>query len=263
MNRRAFLGAAAGAVVGGRRLVRIGARDQIGSIGLALSTVRDPFARDPEATMAAVAAIGYRDVELYELYGPRGWPAPRLRLALDRAGLVARTVHVTTPLLYRGLDRHAAVAASLGCAYIVCAQIDPDERRATRDWHELAAMLNHAGETARQAGGLRLAYLNHDYDVTPVDGQAPADILLDETDPSLVWFERDARAVGTAASLTSHGSRFFALRLGGGGDPTDTLVLAAAHAAGVERYFVAIDHPTSPPIDSARQAYTSLRQLRW
>jgi sugar phosphate isomerase/epimerase len=224
---------------------------QWGPIGLQLSTVRDAFVRDPEGTLAAVAAIGYRDVELYELYGPRGCPAPRLRAALDQAGLTARAVRVPTALLYRGLDRHAAVAASLGCSYIVCSQLDPDERRGLRDWHELAAVFNNA-----RAGGVRVAYLSHDYDFAPVDGQAPFDILLAETDPSRVWFELDARVGDPTAYLRSHPGRFFALDLGG--DQPDARLMAAAHRARVERYFVA-----SPSLDTARGAYAALRQLRW
>jgi sugar phosphate isomerase/epimerase len=260
MNRRDFLGTTAGTLLGAPYLR--GGRDQLESIGLQLSTVHDTFARDPEGTLAGVAAVGYRDVELSELYGPPGCPAPRLRAALDRSGLVARAVHLPTPLLYRGLDRHADVAASLGCTYLVCSHIDPDERRALRDWHELAAMFNRAAETARRAGhGLRVAYHNHDYELARADGQVPYDILLAETDPALVWFELDARVGDPIAYLAAHRGRFFALHVGG--DQTDTRLLAAARGAGVERYFVALDNPPSPSIDSARRAYASLRRLRW
>ncbi|HWZ60192.1 MAG TPA: hypothetical protein VNW46_14540 [Gemmatimonadaceae bacterium] len=261
MNRRDFLGAAASTLIAGPRLFETGG-DQLQPIGLQLSTVHDTFTRDPEGTLAAVAAVGYRDVELYELYGPRGWDAKRLRAALDRTGLVARAVHVPTSLLYRGLERHAAVAASLGCTYIVCSHIDPDERRAVRDWHELAAVFNRAGETARRAGGgLRVAYHNHDYELASVDRQVPYDILLAETDPSLAWFELDARLGNPSAYLAAHRGRFFALHVGG--EQVDPRLLAAARGALVERYFVEINDPPSPSIDSARRAYVALRQMRW
>jgi sugar phosphate isomerase/epimerase len=260
MNRRDFVGATAAALIGGPPLLGAG-RDQLGSIGLQLSTVRDVFAHDPDGTLATVATVGYRDVELYELYGPRGWSAPRLRAALDRNGLVAWAVHVPTPLLYRGLERHADLAASLGCTYLVCSHLDPDERRTLGDWHELAAVFNRAGETARRsAGGLRVAYHGQDYDLAPVSAHVPYDILLAETDPSLVWFEMDARMGDPVAYLTAHRGRFFALHLGA---QTDTRLLAAARSAGVERYFVEIDNPGSSSMDSARRAYASLRQLRW
>jgi sugar phosphate isomerase/epimerase len=221
-----------------------------------MASVQDEFVRNPEGTLAAVAAIGYREVELPELYGPPGCPAPRLRSALDRAGLTARAVYVSTALLYRGLERHAEVAASVGCSYLVCANLDPDERRTLGDWHELAGVFNRAGQTARRSGGLHVAYLGHDYDLAPVDGQVPYEILLAETDPALVWFEMDARLGDARTYLDRHRGRFFALHVGG--DGVDPRVLSSARAAGVERYVVALDHPQPPTLDAARRAHDSL-----
>jgi sugar phosphate isomerase/epimerase len=218
--------------------------EQVFNFGLQMGSVQAEFGRDPEGTLAAVAAVGYRDVELPELYGPRGCPAPRLRSALDHAGLSARSVYVPTALLYRGLERHAAVAASLGCTYLVCANLDPDERRTPGDWHELAGVFNRAGETARHTAGLRVAYLGSD------------EILLAETDPALVWFELDARAADPRPSLEKHRGRFFALHIGGGG--IDPPLLAASQAAGVQRYFVTLDHPAPPALDAVRQAYRAI-----
>lgn len=252
MRRREFLGAAAGALLAGPRLLTAERAERgrpLFAIGLQMASVQDEFARDPEGTLAAVAAMGYRDVELPELYGPRGCPAPRLRAALDRAGLTARAAYVSTALLYRGLERHAAVAASLGCTYLVCANLDPDERRTLGDWHELAGVFNRAGATARQNAGLRVAYLEHNYDLTPVDGQVPYEILLAETDPALVWFQMDARLGDPRPFLDKHRGRFCALHVGG--DEVDPVVRASAHAAGVERCVVALDHPTPYALRSA------------
>src|SRR5262249_43500370 len=139
------------------------------SIGLELTAY-------DEATLSAVAAIGYRDVAVNDLY------APSLRESLSRAGLTASTVHVTTPLLYRGIDRHLAVAAALGCRYFVCGRIDPEERRTQQDWHELSALFNRSGQAAQKAG-LRFGYR--------VQG-AEIDVMMKETDPALVWFEGPA-----------------------------------------------------------------------
>jgi hypothetical protein len=152
--------------------------------------------------------MGYRDVAINDLY------APGLRAALEQAGLSASAVHVTTPLLYRGLDRHLGVAASLGCRYFVCGRVDPEERRTQQDWHELAALFNRAGDAARK-GGLRFGYR--------IQG-VEADLLRAETDPALVWFEAKTPV-----------PRCFAIDL----DDTATAdTLRAAKAAGVEHYYV-------------------------
>jgi len=215
VNRRSFIAtsaASAAALVSAtyRRLQSTG-------LGLELTAYDD-------ATLAAVAAIGYRDVAVNDLY------APALRAALKQAGLSASAVHVTTPLLYRGLERHLGVAASLGCRYFVCGRVDPEERRAQQDWHELATLFNRAGETARKAG-LRFAYR--------VVGDE-AGVLLAGTDPTLVWFE-----------TKSPGPRCFAVDLD---DMASAETLRAAKTAGVEHYYV-----QAKSIDDARKRYAALR----
>ncbi|HXB25597.1 MAG TPA: hypothetical protein VNV25_12785 [Gemmatimonadaceae bacterium] len=209
MNRRSFLAASAAVLVSTRYR-----RVQPTALGLELTAYDD-------STLSAVAAIGYRDVAINDLY------APALRAALTRAGLSASAVHVTTPLLYRGLERHLGVAASLGCRYFVCGRVDPEERRTQQDWHELAALFNRAGETTRKAG-LRFAYR--------VVGDE-AGVLLAETDPALVWFE-----------AKTPGPRCFAV------DLDETAGPKAVRAAGVEHYYV-----QAKSIDDARKRYDALR----
>lgn len=216
MNRRSFLGATLAALVTVRRRV-----SQVPSLGIELTAYDD-------STLGAIAAIGYRDVVVDDLY------APALRVGLQRAGLSASAVHVTTPLLYRGLERHLAVAAGLGCRYFVCGRVDPEERRTQQDWHELAALFNRAGDAARKAG-LRFAYR--------VQG-AEIDLMLAETDPALVWFEGSAPR-----------NRFFALDLT---DASGADLVGPARAAGVQHYYV-----QAKSIDAARAAYLSLSRLKF
>lgn len=192
-------------------------RVQSPALGLELTAYDD-------STLSAVAAIGYRDVAINDLY------APALRAALTQAGLSASAVHVTTPLLYRGLDRHLGVAASLGCRYFVCGRVDPEERRTQQDWHELAALFNRAGETARKAG-LRFGYR--------VLGDEVG-VLTAETDPALVWFE-----------VKTPGPRCFAVDLD---ETAGAETLRTARAAGVEHYYV-----QAKSIDEARKRYVALR----
>jgi hypothetical protein len=210
VNRRSFLGATAAALV-----VRW---TRPTPLGIEVSAYDD-------ATLRAIADIGYRDVVLDDLYAIK-------RPALDRAGLSASAVHVTTPLLYRGIDRHLAAAQTLGCRYFVCGHLDPEERRTQQDWHELAALFNRAGDAARKAG------LRFGYQIQADE----ADLMLAETDPTSVWLET-ARA----------GPRCFAVDL----DDTATAeTLRAARSAGVEHYYVQANS-----VDRAKASYTLLRRL--
>jgi sugar phosphate isomerase/epimerase len=218
VNRRSFLGTAAAALV----LRREPRRSQPSALGIEVSMYDD-------ATLRTIAGIGYRDVVLDDLYAVE-------RPALDRAGLSASAVHVTTPLLYRGIDRHLATAHALGCRYFVCGHLDPEEHRTQQDWHELAALFNRAGDTARKAG-LRLGYRIQGDEV---------DLMLAETDPALVWFE--------STDTARVGKRCFAV------DVSDTATadqLRAAKSGGVEHYYV-----QAKSVDGARASYGLLaRQI--
>lgn len=204
MNRRAFIGTMAATLLVPRRTAT--------SLGLEISAYDDSF-------LAAVAGIGYRDVVVNDLY------AHALRAALTRAALTASAVHVTTPLLYRGIERHLAVAKDLGCQYFVCGRLDPEERRTQQDWHELAAVFNRAGEAARHAG-LRFGYR--------VEADE-AGLLVAETDPALVWFE-------AKTSLP----RCFAIDV----DQSAGVV----PRANVERYYV-----QAKSLDDARRSYARFK----
>ena len=210
MNRRTFVGATLAALVTSRRRYR-----QAPSLGIELTAY-------DESTLGALAGIGYRDVVVDDLY------APDLRAALSRAGLKASAVHVTTPLLYRGLERHLGAATALGCRYFVCGRVDPEERRTQQDWHELAALFNRSGDAARKAG-LRFGYR--------VQGPE-LDLMVAETDPALVWFE------GAAPR-----ARFFAMDVS---DATRPDMLRASNS--IEHYYV-----QAKSVDAARQRYESLR----
>ncbi|OYV73350.1 MAG: hypothetical protein B7Z72_02730 [Gemmatimonadetes bacterium 21-71-4] len=92
MERRDFIRTALGAVAGGALLPGLAAAEWPGraarlrAIGLQLYTVRTEMAKDVEGTLAAVAAIGYREVELAGLFGRS---PTDVRAMLDRHGLAA------------------------------------------------------------------------------------------------------------------------------------------------------------------------------
>jgi sugar phosphate isomerase/epimerase len=59
-----------------------------------------------------------------------------------------------------------------------------------QEWKRNADFLNETAARLRRLG-LRLGYHNHNIDFAPISGTSGFDILLTETDPSLVQFEMD------------------------------------------------------------------------
>jgi sugar phosphate isomerase/epimerase len=166
----------------------ISARDlnqKIDSIGLQLYTVRAALEADFDATLARVAAIGYREVEFAGYFGRS---AQQVRALLQRTGLIAPSAHIPLDAIGTGWEGVIENALAIGHRYLVVASAG-----AVADidgYRRIAERFNHAGEVAKKAG-IRFAYHNHDSEFAPLAGELPYDVLLAATDPQYVCFEMD------------------------------------------------------------------------
>lgn len=246
-------------------------------IGLALITVRGLAARDFARTLQAVAKIGYRDLDMYIYEGRR--PAKETRAVLDRAGLTCRSARVATPALYRGWDRSLDAAKELGARWITLANVPYEERLTLRDWHELSELFNRVGEAARQRE-MGFCYHNHDFELQPLEGRVPLDVMLAGTDADLVKLQMDVYWVtkggrDPANEIARLGSRVASLHLKdmdrtpergitsvGAGTIDFARILSAATRVGVADYFVEEDAPADP-LAAARASYTKLSTLQF
>ncbi|MEM1412852.1 MAG: sugar phosphate isomerase/epimerase [Pseudomonadota bacterium] len=155
--------------------------------GIQLYTLRGAMGQDAQATLTALAGMGYANVEFA---GHAGHDPKVLRGWIDDLGLVAPAGHVD-PNEVR-LDPGPAIeaAVTLGHEYIVIAWIPEEQRRTLDDYRRWADVLNRTGEAASTAG-IRMAYHNHDFEFVKLDGMMPQQLLMTETDPGLVDFELD------------------------------------------------------------------------
>ena len=245
------------------------------TIALQLYTLREETARDFLGTLRRVAEIGYRAVE-FAGYGTV--PVPDLRAALDEYGLRAMGAHVPLLAFETRLTDVLADLRRLGCAYAVV-PILPEERRPdAAQAGALADAFNRFGAACR-AEGIAFAYHNHAFEFAPLpggaDGQSLFDVLVAETDPTLVAFELDVYWAAFAgldplALIQRHAGRVPLLHLkdmapdpgradlpvGDGTLPWPD-ILAAGSAAGARWYTVEQDHPRDAFADVER----SLRNL--
>lgn len=241
------------------------------AIGLQLYTVRDLLERDFEGTLAAVAGLGYRQVEFAGIAGP----SPRQTLGiLKRHGLVAPSSHVGGyETLEADLPQFLRDANEREQQFIVCGYIDERWRRSLDDWKRIGQTFNAAAAQARKAG-LGFAYHNHDFEFVPMDGQIPYDVLLAETDPALVRMEMDLYWMAKAkrdpvSCFQRYPGRFPLVHLKdmardgaitevGAGVIDFKRVLGHAALAGISHYFVEQDNPDHP----MASIETSLRYLQ-
>ena len=196
-------------------------------IGLQLFTVRDRFPNDYPGTLLSVAKIGYKEVQPTISYGTH--TLPQIKEYLDRAGLVAPTTHVSPPPgpdLERTLDAYAAIghryttvnlragrggggaaggapgsAPTSAASGAGAAAPAAGEARAPRPApapqtldaaKRTAQQLNDVGRIT-QKHGIKVIVHNHTEEFEPLadSSQRPYDVLLAETDPSLVAMELD------------------------------------------------------------------------
>jgi sugar phosphate isomerase/epimerase len=167
-------------------------------IGLQLYTVRNELFKDVEGTIAKVAGIGYNSVELFgygngKFFGKT--PAEFLAI-LKKNNLKTPSGHYgIDSYLTKGdeddLKKSVAVAAQMGHEFFVIPFLTDNMRTSLDDYKKLAAKFNSAAVIAKSAG-LKLAYHNHDFEFKDWGGgKTGYEVLLKETDPSLVNFEMD------------------------------------------------------------------------
>ena len=281
-------------------------------VGLQLYTLGDEPRADIDATFARLAAIGYRDIELSQLYGRS--PA-QIRAAADRAGLAISAMHLavsTQPVPdpaslmlnsdpQRIADGLGALGARAGVMPIApfppnmkprpgesyMATIPRSFAEAGADhWKRTAALLNERAALLKPLG-VTLGYHNHNFEFAPLGNTTGWEVLMRETDPSLVFVEADVGWVAAAgldpvAFLRRYSGRVrwlhvkdlksetlpnFALSMAptevGSGKQDWARILPAAYRAGVRHFYVEQEPPFAMPrMEAAAKSHAYLAQLR-
>jgi sugar phosphate isomerase/epimerase len=272
------------AAAGGRLLAKAPS-----TLGVQVYTVRDQFAKDPDATIKAIADIGYKEIELVF------WTLDQSVPLAKKYGLAPISIHLDSALLTMGPkadgDGLAATiekARAAGAKYLVVPYVDPKDRpKDAAGLAEFGKKLQAAGEQVTKAG-LGFCYHNHAFEFAPLpDGKRPLDVMLEVCDPKVVKLELDVFWVsitGTdpVAVIKQYSGRISLMHLKdkvkgaptaldemvpketfvevGSGAVDFPAVLAAASAAKVEHYFVEQDH-SPDPIASLKKSYQYLTTL--
>jgi sugar phosphate isomerase/epimerase len=261
-------------------------------IGIQLYTLGPDAEKDLDGTLKAVAAIGYRKVELAGLLG--------------RTARIAHVPGRGGEFSFEGdLGKLAADLRTIGVKTAVMPMMNVPERfgkptaqdflgylkrvaagMTVEDWKANADFLNSKGR-ALKSTGIRVGYHNHNLELAPLGSTNGLEVLLTNTDPSVVTFEVDIGWVAAAgadplAFLAKHKGRLSLMHVKdikagtkpnfsfamdpseiGSGSLDWKRLLPAAYAAGVREFYVEQEPPfTRPRIEAAKLSYDFLSTVR-
>jgi sugar phosphate isomerase/epimerase len=271
-----MLSAAGAGVVGLSGMTRWAhaASGSLERIGVQLYTVRTLMEDDFEATLAAVADVGYHEVEFAGYFGRS---PEQVKAVLEQTGLSAPACHVPIGALRDDLAGTIETVKTIGHEYMVCPWLAPEERGTIEGYRELATFFNEVGTACREAG-VRFAYHNHDFEFFPIDGEVPMDVLLDGTDPDVVEFELDLFWITKGGRdpfeyFERYPGRFPLCHVKdmdeeeamvdvGAGKIDFGSIFASSDQAGLIHYFVEHDSPPDP-LASIGASFAHLESLRF
>jgi sugar phosphate isomerase/epimerase len=157
-------------------------------IAAQLYTVRNLTAVDFAGTLAQVAAIGYRNVELAGFGNLTS--AAEVKRALDSCGLSCISTHNPIESFNDDFDRVLRDNELIGNRTLVVPWLAETLRKSADDWHRFAEFLDETGRRCHQRG-FQLAYHNHAFEFDLAEGKRGIDVLWNGTDPQYVKAELD------------------------------------------------------------------------
>ena len=235
-------------------------------MGLQLFSIRQPLANDVRGTISKVAAIGYEDSETYG-YDPAkgnyyGMSAASFKQLLADNKMITTSGHYdfsqyfnkSQDELMKYTDQCIVGAHALGQKYITWPWLAP-EFRSLENFKALTGKLNAIGERVNKAG-LGFAWHNHDYEFTDYNGETGYNIIMQQTDPTLVKLQLDlywvmhSSKLNPAQLIAKQPGRFVMWHIKdmdkvsrdyselGNGSIDFTVILPEAKTSGLEYYYI-------------------------
>lgn len=169
------------------------------AIGIQLWTLRDTLPKDVKGVLSQVGKAGFTEVETFGYSIDKGFfgtSVHNFKSILDDNGLKATSNHFDFNSMIKDgstdlVKPYIETANYLGSEYVTVPYIVSELRgKSADDYKKLALQINKVGELCK-AGGLKLAYHNHDFEFEKFGSTNGYEVLLDETDKNIVDFELD------------------------------------------------------------------------
>jgi len=249
-------------------------------VGLELYSVRDELKKDPEATVRAVAKMGYQCVEFYGPYFE--WTeaqAKQMRKVMDAVGIHCYSTHNDEDNFSDAKIDHAReLNLMIGSRYMVQAWSDPKPN--LDRWKAVADRLNAAADKL-SSSGLKVGYHNHDAEWKPIDGKRPIEIIASNTSPSIMlqldvgtcleagadpvdWIRANPGRIRSihCKDWSSDPSVGYKTLFGEGKADWKAIFQAAESAGGTEYYLVEQEGSRYPELETAKRCLEAFRSTR-
>lgn len=172
-------------------------------IGLQLYSLRDDIKKDFDKTITDVGAMGYKFIEAASYADGKfyGKTPEEFKAALEAAGLTALSSHTNRPLpidkmesinwdeIWQWWDTCIDAHKAAGMTYVIVPSM-PKEFKKLEVLKAYCDYYNKIGEKCK-AKGLKFGYHNHAFEFVKVEDQMMYDYMIENTDPSLVFFQMD------------------------------------------------------------------------
>jgi sugar phosphate isomerase/epimerase len=197
--------------------------------GIQLYSVRDDMKKDPLATLKALADMGYKYVEHANYINRKfyGYSATEFKKILEGHGLKMRSGHTvmgkehwdTAKKEFTDAWKYTVEdAAIVGQEIVISPWLDESLRKTYDDMLRYMEVFNKSGELCKKSG-MRFGYHNHNFEFSQsLNGKKVYDIILENTDPSLVAQQLDmGNLYGTGADayeiVKKHPGRFLSMHV--------------------------------------------------
>lgn len=259
--------------VAARKAFAFEERSKLSRFGIQLYTLRRAAAADLGGVLAQLGKIGFKEVEFAGFYNH---PASEVRDMLKHNGLVAPSAHIAIEQIETNAAKTFDDAHTVGLQWITVPSLPRGKHVTVDDWKGVAAQFNAAAKSVNSAG-FHFAFHNHNDIVRKTGDVLPIEILMAETDPSLVSYQMDIYWAVSGGSdplalLAKYPGRFKMFHVKDGKPPytdasqTDlgqgTIDFKPIFAAGkgIEHYFMESDSAADPPAFAAN-GFSYLKNL--
>jgi len=276
-TRRTFLKESGAFALGSMFLPSFDLSDsKIKNPGIQLYTFRKEMLADAAGTLKQIAALGFKQIESAgsDKGNYYGLKPKEIKQICSDLGMTLRSGHIHVDEKWQQtIDE----AQETGQEYMICSSM-PAKGQTADNYKKTAEAFNKNGEDCKKAN-IKFGYHNHDYEFESENGKVLYDVLVENTDPSLVNLELDLGWVIAAgkdpiAYFNNYPGRFplwhlkdmdlakkHSTEFGKGGLDIKKMFNNASKA-GMKYFFVEQEEYTSSPAESMKINMDYLKKLK-